>query len=56
MIIKHDKTIINLGCKRIAKIIMVNGTGTHKSQRAQKQEANINLIDVNEDWSLQKTL
>lgn len=35
MIIKHNKTI-TLICKQIAKIIMVNGTGTHKSQKSKE--------------------
>lgn len=48
MIIKHDKTI-TLICKRIAKIVMVNGRELIRVKRANKQEANIHLIDVNED-------
>lgn len=53
MIIKHDKTI-TLIFKRIAKITMVNGRELIRVKRAKKQEANIHLIDVNEDiWSLQ---
>lgn len=39
MIIKHNKTI-TLICKRIAKTIMLNGTGTHKSQKGKEARSN----------------
>lgn len=48
MIIKHDKTITEI-CKHIAKTTIVNGRELIRVKRAKKQEANIHLIDVNEN-------